>query len=128
MLQNILLPDYEIYISCSLTMICAVTKIHLMITCTGTDCKSAPAEGQQLSVCKLYRHRFGNLRQRGPAEGQQLLVCKLYRHRFGNLRQRGGILQRFKEVETLPEHEQSVLLEVIAAYIRDFRTKQAYVF
>ena len=37
------------------------------------------------------------------------------------------ILQRFKEVETLPEHEQSVLLEVIAAYIRDFRTKQAYV-
>ena len=104
MLQNILLPDYEIYISCSLTMICAVTKIHLMITCTGTDCKSAPAEGQQLSVCKLYRHRFGNLRQRG------------------------GILQRFKEVETLPEHEQSVLLEVIAAYIRDFRTKQAYVF
>jgi len=36
------------------------------------------------------------------------------------------ILQRFKEVETLPEHEQSVLLEVIAAYIRDFRTKQAY--
>jgi transcriptional regulator with XRE-family HTH domain len=36
------------------------------------------------------------------------------------------ILQRFKEVETLPEHEQSVLLEVIAAYIRDFKIKQAY--
>ncbi|MFW5872940.1 MAG: helix-turn-helix domain-containing protein [bacterium] len=37
------------------------------------------------------------------------------------------LLQRFKEVETLPEREQSVLLEIIGAYIRDFRTKQAYV-
>lgn len=37
------------------------------------------------------------------------------------------LLQRFKEVETLPEREQSVLMEVIGAYIRDFRTKQAYV-
>jgi transcriptional regulator with XRE-family HTH domain len=38
------------------------------------------------------------------------------------------ILQRFKEVETLPEREQTVLLEIIGAYVRDFRTKQAYVF
>ena len=38
------------------------------------------------------------------------------------------LLQRFKEVETLPEREQSVLLEIIGAYIRDFRTKQSYVF
>jgi len=37
------------------------------------------------------------------------------------------LLQKFKEVETLPEREQSVLLEIIGAYIRDFRTKQAYV-
>jgi len=36
------------------------------------------------------------------------------------------LLQRFKEVETLPEREQSVLLEIIGAYLRDFRTKQAY--
>jgi hypothetical protein len=32
-----------------------------------------------------------------------------------------------KELESLPEWEQSVLLEIIGAYIRDFRTKQAYV-
>jgi transcriptional regulator with XRE-family HTH domain len=38
------------------------------------------------------------------------------------------ILQRFKEVETLPEREQTVLLEIIGAYIRDFRTKQSYAF
>lgn len=31
------------------------------------------------------------------------------------------ILQRFKEVETLPDREQTVLLEIIGAYIRDFR-------
>jgi transcriptional regulator with XRE-family HTH domain len=37
------------------------------------------------------------------------------------------LLQKFKEVDTLPEREQSVLLEIIGAYIRDFRTKQAYV-
>jgi transcriptional regulator with XRE-family HTH domain len=36
------------------------------------------------------------------------------------------LLQRFKEVENLPEREQSVLLEIIGAYIRDFRAKQAY--
>lgn len=37
------------------------------------------------------------------------------------------LLQRFKEVEALPEREQTVLLEIIGAYIRDYRTKQAYV-
>jgi hypothetical protein len=37
------------------------------------------------------------------------------------------LLQRFKEVEALPEHEQSVMLEIIGTYILDFRTKQAYV-
>ena len=37
------------------------------------------------------------------------------------------LLQRFKEVEALPEREQTVLLEIIGAYIRDFRTKQAYI-
>lgn len=36
------------------------------------------------------------------------------------------LLQRFKEVETLPEREQSVLLEIIGAYIRDFRTSQVH--
>jgi transcriptional regulator with XRE-family HTH domain len=36
------------------------------------------------------------------------------------------LLQKFKEVEALPEREQSVLLEIISAYIRDFRAKQAY--
>jgi transcriptional regulator with XRE-family HTH domain len=36
------------------------------------------------------------------------------------------LLQRFRELEALPEREQSVLLEIISAYIRDFRTKKAY--
>ena len=36
------------------------------------------------------------------------------------------LLQRFKEVEQLPEHEQNVLLEVVTAFIRDFKAKQAY--
>lgn len=38
------------------------------------------------------------------------------------------LLQRFKEVENLPERERSVILEVIAAYLRDFKTKQSYLF
>ena len=36
------------------------------------------------------------------------------------------LLQQFKEVEGLPERERSVILEVLAAYLRDFKTKQAY--
>ena len=36
------------------------------------------------------------------------------------------MLQKFKEVENLPDREQSVLLEIIGAYIRDFKAKQAY--
>jgi len=38
------------------------------------------------------------------------------------------LLQRFKEVESLPERERTVILEVIGAYLRDFRTKQSYLF
>lgn len=36
------------------------------------------------------------------------------------------LLQKFKEIDTLPEDEQSILIKVISAYIRDFRAKQAY--
>jgi transcriptional regulator with XRE-family HTH domain len=36
------------------------------------------------------------------------------------------LLQRFKEIDVLPEEEQGVLLKVISAYIRDYRAKQAY--
>lgn len=37
------------------------------------------------------------------------------------------ILQRFKEIEELPPHEQSTIMEIVSAYIRDFKTKQAYI-
>ena len=36
------------------------------------------------------------------------------------------LLQRFKEIDTLPEQEQNILIKVISAYIRDFKAKQAY--
>lgn len=36
------------------------------------------------------------------------------------------LFQRFKDIDTLPEPEQSVLIKVISAYIRDFKAKQAY--
>jgi transcriptional regulator with XRE-family HTH domain len=36
------------------------------------------------------------------------------------------LLQRFKEIEAMPDREQSVLLEIISAYVRDFKTKQSY--
>jgi transcriptional regulator with XRE-family HTH domain len=36
------------------------------------------------------------------------------------------LLQKFKEVDALPEDEQSVIVKVISAYVRDFRAKQAY--
>ena len=36
------------------------------------------------------------------------------------------LLQRFKEVEALPGKEQMILMEIIGAYIRDFKTKQSY--
>jgi transcriptional regulator with XRE-family HTH domain len=36
------------------------------------------------------------------------------------------LLVHFKEIEELPNREQSVILEIISAYIRDFKTKKAY--
>ena len=36
------------------------------------------------------------------------------------------LLQRFKELESLPQREQSVMLEIITSYIRDFKAKQTY--
>jgi len=36
------------------------------------------------------------------------------------------LIQRFKEVDSLPEEEQGVLIKIISAYVRDFRAKQAY--
>ena len=36
------------------------------------------------------------------------------------------LIQRFKEVDTLPEEEQGVLIKIISAYVRDYRAKQAY--
>jgi len=38
------------------------------------------------------------------------------------------LLQRFKEIENLPEREKSIIIEVINAYLRDFKTKQSYSF
>ena len=38
------------------------------------------------------------------------------------------LLQRFKEVETMPEREQNVILEVMTAFVRDFKAKQAYAY
>ena len=37
-----------------------------------------------------------------------------------------NLLQKFTEMEQLPEKEQGVLLNVISAYLRDFKAKQAY--
>ena len=36
------------------------------------------------------------------------------------------LLQQLKEIDILPEEEQSILIKVISVYIRDFRAKQAY--
>lgn len=36
------------------------------------------------------------------------------------------LLQRFKEMDSLPEDEQSILIKIISAYVRDYRAKQAY--
>lgn len=36
------------------------------------------------------------------------------------------LLKQFKQVEELPSDEQNVVLRFLGAYIRDFRTRQAY--
>lgn len=38
-----------------------------------------------------------------------------------------ALLKQFKEVDNLPDSEKSSLMNVISAYIRDFKTRQAYV-
>ena len=37
-----------------------------------------------------------------------------------------ALIKQFKEIEHLPADEKETLLKVVAAYIRDFKTKQAY--
>jgi transcriptional regulator with XRE-family HTH domain len=36
------------------------------------------------------------------------------------------LLVKFKEIESMPDKEQVSILNVISAYIRDFKTRQAY--
>ena len=36
------------------------------------------------------------------------------------------ILNKFKEVESLPEKEQTTILDVLSAFIKDFKTRQSY--
>ena len=36
------------------------------------------------------------------------------------------LIQRFKEVDSLPEDEQDVLIKIISAYVGDYKAKQAY--
>lgn len=36
------------------------------------------------------------------------------------------LLQQFKQVEKLPQEEQSTIIKFLGAYLRDFKTKQAY--
>lgn len=38
-----------------------------------------------------------------------------------------ALLKQFKEVDNLPDSEKSSLMTVISAYIRDFKTRQAYI-
>ncbi len=37
-----------------------------------------------------------------------------------------GLLQKLKEMEKLPENELEMLLKVVGACLRDFKTRQAY--
>jgi hypothetical protein len=36
------------------------------------------------------------------------------------------LLQKFREIEAMPEKEQHSIINVINDYIRDFKTRQAY--
>ena len=38
-----------------------------------------------------------------------------------------ALIKQFKEIELLPKDEKETLLKVVGAYIRDFKTKQAYI-
>jgi hypothetical protein len=37
-----------------------------------------------------------------------------------------NLLQRFREIDAMPEREQNVIVEVISAFVRDFKAKQVY--
>ena len=37
-----------------------------------------------------------------------------------------ALLKQFKEVDNMPEDAKEALMQVISAYIRDYRTRQAY--
>lgn len=36
------------------------------------------------------------------------------------------LLKQFKEIDQMPENEKATIIKVVSAYIRDYRTRQAY--
>jgi transcriptional regulator with XRE-family HTH domain len=36
------------------------------------------------------------------------------------------LLKHFKDVDAMPENDKNILIRVISAFVRDFKTKQAY--
>jgi len=36
------------------------------------------------------------------------------------------LLKQFREIDQMPDSEKSTIIKVVSAYIRDFRTRQAY--
>jgi len=36
------------------------------------------------------------------------------------------LLKQFREIDQMPENEKSTIIKVVSAYIRDYRTRQAY--
>jgi hypothetical protein len=67
-----------------------------------------------------------HIKVKGNADINHVVRVDFYLHNGKDSLKNTELLQRFKEVEALPEREQMILMEIIGAYIRDFKTKQSY--
>ncbi|WP_315815931.1 hypothetical protein [Paraflavitalea speifideaquila] len=126
-----------------------------MVSCAGSRLPfikgcSRYCHGVCLVVYQSDRHRFfydrnfrpskdltfycDTIRQGAPGCDRGLFVTAILSYLIsGNKTEKAKVslnsaelIQRFKDVNALPEEEQGILIKIISAYVRDYKAKQAY--
>lgn len=93
--------------------------------------------GQKIGVSKSQINRYENKEVQLPADilnkvadlfgtSVDYLINGLSAEKAQATLKNAELLQQFKQVEELPKDEQNTIIKFVGAYLRDFRTKQAY--
>ena len=93
--------------------------------------------GERIGVSKSQINRYENKEVQPPADilnkiadlfgtSVDFLINGKAEEKAKATLKNAELLNQFKQVEQLPEEEQTTILKMVGAYLRDFRTRQAY--